>query len=491
MSFDSNYKFVKMLGRGSEGQVDLYLNKNNQNVAVKTFFTLKSSVLHEINSLSQLKNCPFIVKILDIYIDINFKVRLVTSYHTGDLDEFINLFNFEHRLSIFDTFKVSMFDALTTLDYYGIIHNDIKPPNILVDYDNDINNTHFYLADFGLSLQLSCNVVTRDVSKLIRGSPVYMAPELLYEDYNYNEKVDIWALGLTFTEYLTRLSKDDLVITYPPDENNEDPHIDILIRILSLLSTPIYTNEPYLYTYTHDHINLSFFNLPMDIEEMLNKMLQFNKYDRASITELYKGDKCDRIRILERGEPLNEDLKLNTYKKNIYTLINWCFFKNIKLTTCYFIIDLLERYLYNFRVKDLNSLVALTISLIYLCVTFYENENVYLRDVMSYFNTEFGSSLITDVNLIKGSIVIIYRNFNYILTTCDTDEIFGILHKRKIDYQKIADIYNKSDFDFKEIFDIYSKSNIDYQQFADIYNKMDRFSGDVFNDEWIELYQSV
>ena len=39
---------------------------------------------------------------------------------------------------------------------------------------------------------------------LIVGSPLYMAPELIRNEQNYNEKVDIWALGCFTYQLISR-----------------------------------------------------------------------------------------------------------------------------------------------------------------------------------------------------------------------------------------------------------------------------------------------
>ena len=39
---------------------------------------------------------------------------------------------------------------------------------------------------------------------LILGSPLFMAPELIRNEQNYNEKVDIWALGCFTYQLLSR-----------------------------------------------------------------------------------------------------------------------------------------------------------------------------------------------------------------------------------------------------------------------------------------------
>ena len=72
----------------------------------------------------------------------------------------------------------------------GVIHRDIKGPNILT------KGSQFKVADFGIAL-LGKNFDDKDVI----GTPAYMAPE--YFDHNvssYNSKVDVWAFGVVICE---------------------------------------------------------------------------------------------------------------------------------------------------------------------------------------------------------------------------------------------------------------------------------------------------
>jgi serine/threonine protein kinase len=94
--------------------------------------------------------------------------------------------------------KVILHDAalaLGLLHEAGIVHRDINPENIIVSRDG-----HCYLCSFGLTLVLD----TRIASPLylpMCGSPLYMSPELCEFDSAgqsiYDEKVDLWALGMT------------------------------------------------------------------------------------------------------------------------------------------------------------------------------------------------------------------------------------------------------------------------------------------------------
>ena len=75
-----------------------------------------------------------------------------------------------------------------------ISHRDIKVYNILVKYLNK-EKTKFkvLLSDYGVSNQLSS--MTKNYTTHA-GSPIIMAPEIL-EGEDYNDKCDIWSLGIT------------------------------------------------------------------------------------------------------------------------------------------------------------------------------------------------------------------------------------------------------------------------------------------------------
>lgn len=93
----------------------------------------------------------------------------------------------------FTQIAIQSAQALRHAHKEGILHNDIKPGNLLVDGGGRV-----WITDFGLSQSIDPK---EDVTDRIMGTLRYMAPERLLGSFNASS--DIYSLGMTLYELLT------------------------------------------------------------------------------------------------------------------------------------------------------------------------------------------------------------------------------------------------------------------------------------------------
>ncbi|MGD9602728.1 MAG: protein kinase [Gammaproteobacteria bacterium] len=104
----------------------------------------------------------------------------------------------EQLLPIEKVVEIS-FKCAKALDYahrQGVIHRDIKPTNILVTQDMDVK-----IGDFSIA-HLTKMDATETMPLGLVGSPRYMSPEQITEDYLTNQ-TDLFSLGVIMYELLT------------------------------------------------------------------------------------------------------------------------------------------------------------------------------------------------------------------------------------------------------------------------------------------------
>lgn len=98
-----------------------------------------------------------------------------------------------------DLTKIILKDTLKALDYMHereIIHRDLKPENII--FHNVVNYLFkgmIKICDFGWSIS------STTMRETFCGTPLYVSPELLKRK-NYNNKIDVWSIGILTYELL-------------------------------------------------------------------------------------------------------------------------------------------------------------------------------------------------------------------------------------------------------------------------------------------------
>ena len=198
----NDFEPLKLLGRGSFGEVLLVRLKANQKVYAmkilsKNLLKIKRQQIHTKTERDLMVkiNCPFIVNIKSAFQDIA-KLYIVSEFMQGG-DMFYHMH--DGKIIIFNNDKTRFYImelvlALEFLHKNNMVYRDLKPENILLDAKG-----HIKLTDFGLSKILETE---SDKAFTICGTPQYLAPEILQKK-GYNKAVDWWSLGCVMYEMLT------------------------------------------------------------------------------------------------------------------------------------------------------------------------------------------------------------------------------------------------------------------------------------------------
>src|SRR5712672_1309588 len=90
--------------------------------------------------------------------------------------------------------------ALRHVHERGLIHKDIKPANVLVDFATG----QVWLTGFGIAAHLPRERQSPEPPELVAGTLAYMAPEQTGRmNRSIDARSDLYALGVTFYQMLT------------------------------------------------------------------------------------------------------------------------------------------------------------------------------------------------------------------------------------------------------------------------------------------------
>ncbi|KAI9910423.1 hypothetical protein PsorP6_011055 [Peronosclerospora sorghi] len=196
------FDFSATIGTGHFGCVKRARSKaSGKEWAVKVVALSNSvdrdALRNEINLLKRLHH-PQIVRVIGSYEDKHHMYMSMQLCKGKELYEHLYL---EHRrFTENDVRKIirSVLRALAFLHANCITHRDLKLENLLLE--NADNPASIRLCDFGLSTRFERG------EKLVQtmGTIDYVAPEVL--DGDYNEKCDLWSVGVICFELLTGVS---------------------------------------------------------------------------------------------------------------------------------------------------------------------------------------------------------------------------------------------------------------------------------------------
>lgn len=188
----NEYEYENLaFARGSFSEI--YKGKrliDNKEVAIKkiTKIVHKKYLEKEIEIMEE-SNHPNILRLLEAVEEEGIQYMILEYCDGGTLSEYISKGG--HEMDYI--FCIEIILGIEYLYSKGIMHRDIKPQNIL------ICEGHIRITDFGFSRE----VEEDDVLSTFCGSPLYMSPEIFTEG-SYNEKSDIWSLGVILYEVITK-----------------------------------------------------------------------------------------------------------------------------------------------------------------------------------------------------------------------------------------------------------------------------------------------
>lgn len=199
--FADRYQFQRLLGRGGFSEVWLAIDKmTDLQIAVKVYAPgqgIDSDGMKDFcNELSQVYNLNHTNLLKPQHVDSweGMPYLVMTYCPEGSCHRLIGTMTEEQIWKLLH----DVASGLAYLHEQEIIHQDIKPDNILID---TLGN--YVITDFGISVQSrstlrkSMNIATGS------GTTAYMGPERFSSDPTPLKASDIWSLGATVYELLT------------------------------------------------------------------------------------------------------------------------------------------------------------------------------------------------------------------------------------------------------------------------------------------------
>ena len=189
-----DFKYIETIDHGAFGTVIHVIEiSTNRDMAIKVIkkthlsLTQIEKVKEEISILKKL-NHENIVKFFGFFETNNQLLIKMEYVKYGTLSKWMK----NHKTITENEASIILKQILSAVAYLHvkqICHRDIKPQNIMLSQENDLNGIK--IIDFGLSAQNFDKLMNNDYC----GTYIYMAPEQI-EKKLYFISVDIWSIGI-------------------------------------------------------------------------------------------------------------------------------------------------------------------------------------------------------------------------------------------------------------------------------------------------------
>lgn len=286
----SNMQYVR-IGKGSYGQV----YKKCANTVMKECDkfdksqdgskTLELSTVTELSVLSVngLKHIP---RMHGFQVANNDKILITMDNGGQTLLDVAFKQPMSERLRLLPKYAFQLIEASLFLQENGIIHNDIKSSNVVVNNDNDLSLIDFGLCAFETIAKCDNNFISRGtMMSRDYGTYAICPPEIFINHAWIIDKYMPWSIGITLCEYLFKTHS--FVCDFVMDDREQ--------RCYKIYYNNDWTIKNHLgqvYMKRRTSNKLIDFNtyisIPSDITEMLDMMLSIDPNHRKSLKELYQ-----------------------------------------------------------------------------------------------------------------------------------------------------------------------------------------------------------
>lgn len=199
--FHNRYQLKKLLGRGGFSEVWLAQDTfTSIDIAIKVYAPGSGMDDDGVKTFSEeirrtwTLNHSALLKPQHFDVDSNMPYLIMPYCSEGSCLRRIG------KMTEFDIWSL-LADVASGLDYLhsqDVIHQDIKPDNILID-----NNGRCLISDFGISTKARSTLRKSMMGNVSGGTTAYMAPERFSREPAPIKASDIWSLGATIFELMT------------------------------------------------------------------------------------------------------------------------------------------------------------------------------------------------------------------------------------------------------------------------------------------------
>lgn len=271
----------RKLGSGSYGQVFEAHDPKNVVKCVDRYYN-DAQCDHELTSITEVailkSRFIHIPKLISFDYDGN-NIMLEMENCGIPLNCMGRKMTFEQRLSVIPWVAVQLITSAYELQQCGIVHNDIKCANVLIDKKYKVT-----LIDFGLCLFQTVDKTGKHLNiQQIYGTYTICPPEMFIEDKWVIDKLMPWSIGITLCEFLYGTSNYMRAVMMSEDERKRyDKFVsneNIICNIVcNHFRKRMLKNEKCI-DISHD------MRIPSNISQLISSLCSFDPKKRVDLAE--------------------------------------------------------------------------------------------------------------------------------------------------------------------------------------------------------------